>query len=358
MRTDYKDFAAQLNRSFPKTPERFQQIVSQEVCAQMNHSKNIIRKKRWKLHRVLLPTAACLILAGGTVADAQLPVFQNWLDGLGINAKTAEQLIIHSDETAEKIRMEPETSSSAEQENLSYEENLSFDVTDAYYDGATLMFWVASQSDFFDLSDHVYINEIDSRLEYVVEKEEGSGVYECKVSVVNPALQKADIDRLHVKVGVYTAPDKKNDYSFTIEADKFDAALQCEGAISDLDFGKIVSYTATVSPSVLNLHLDWEVYEEDMVQVLQWGGYILEDASGKRLTDAEWMRSCGSSVPEYDKEDKCTRFTQDLEIVGFDASSATMKLIPVRVQWDADGAMIPDSEEILEAYAITIDLKK
>ncbi len=45
MRTDYKDFAAQLNRSFPKTPERFQQIVSQEVCAQMNHSKNIIRKK-------------------------------------------------------------------------------------------------------------------------------------------------------------------------------------------------------------------------------------------------------------------------------------------------------------------------
>lgn len=208
------------------------------------------------------------------------------------------------------------------------------------------------------MSDHVYINEIDSRLEYVVEKEEGSGVYECKVSVVNPALQKADIDRLHVKVGVYTAPDKKNDYSFTIEADKFDAALQCEGAISDLDFGKIVSYTATVSPSVLNLHLDWEVYEEDMVQVLQWGGYILEDASGKRLTDAEWMRSCGSSVPEYDKEDKCTRFTQDLEIVGFDASSATMKLIPVRVQWDADGAMIPDSEEILEAYAITIDLKK
>ena len=70
MRTDYKDFAAQLNRSFPKTPERFQQIVSQEVCAQMNHSKNIIRKKRWKLHRVLLPTAACLILAGGCAASS------------------------------------------------------------------------------------------------------------------------------------------------------------------------------------------------------------------------------------------------------------------------------------------------
>ena len=86
-------------------------------------------------------------------------------------------------------------------------------------------------------------------------------------------------------------------------------------------FGKVVSYSVTVSPSVINLHLDWEVYEEEMVQILQWGGYLLEDASGKRLTDAEWMRSCGSSVPEYDEDGKCTTFAQDLEIVGFDASS-------------------------------------
>ena len=121
-------------------------------------------------------------------------------------------------------------------------------------------------------------------------------------------------------------------------------------------FGKVVSYSVTVSPSVINLHLDWEVYEEEMVQILQWGGYLLEDASGKRLTDAEWMRSCGSSVPEYDKDGKCTTFAQDLEIVGFDASSETMKLIPVRVEWNADGAMIPGSEVILEDCAIIINL--
>ncbi|MDE6365546.1 MAG: DUF4179 domain-containing protein [Lachnospiraceae bacterium] len=352
MRMDYDDFAAELNRSYPKTPERFQQIVSQEVCAQMNRSKHMVQKRKLKFYKALLPIAACLILAGSTVAAANLPVFQNWLNGLGINAGTAEQLIVHSGETDEKISMEPETVSGVEQEKFS------FHVTDAYYDGSTLIFWVATENDYFDLSDHVYINEIDSRLEYVAETEEGSGVYECKVSVVNQELQRADIDFLHVKVGVYTASDEKSDYTFTVESDKFVSALQNDGTVSDLDFGKIVSYTVTVSPSVVNLHLEWEVYEEDMVQILQWGGYILEDASGKRLTDAEWLRSCGSSVPAYDEDRKCTTFTQDLEIVGFDSSSTTMKLIPVRVQWDADGSMIPDSEVILEDRAVTIDLKK
>ncbi len=349
MRMDYDDFAAELSRSYPRTPERFQRMVSQEVCAQMNKGKQIVRRRKWMPYKALLPIAACLILAGGTVAAARLPVFQNWLNGLGSNAGTAEQLIVHSEETEERMSMEPETFDAGQ-------EALSFDVTDVYYDGATLIFWVATQNDFFDLSDHVYINEIDSRLEYVAETQEGSGVYECKVSVVDQELQKAAIDSLHVKVGVYTAPDKKSDYAFTVESDKFVSASQRKGAVSDLRFGKVVSYSVTVSPSVINLHLDWEVYEEEMVQILQWGGYLLEDASGKRLTDAEWMRSCGSSVPEYDEDGKCTTFAQDLEIVGFDASSETMKLIPVRVEWNTDGAMIPGSEVILEDCAIIINL--
>ena len=36
MRMDYDDFAAELSRSYPRTPERFQRMVSQEVCVQMN----------------------------------------------------------------------------------------------------------------------------------------------------------------------------------------------------------------------------------------------------------------------------------------------------------------------------------
>lgn len=48
MKTDYEDIAAELNRSFPKTPKRFQQIMSKEVCAQMNPKLNKTKKRKQK----------------------------------------------------------------------------------------------------------------------------------------------------------------------------------------------------------------------------------------------------------------------------------------------------------------------
>lgn len=356
MRTDYENFAAELSRSFPKTPERFQQIVSQEVSVQMNPVKKKVRKRKRKSFKALLPLAACLILAGSTVAAARLPVFQNWLNGLGINAETVEDSMIHSGDSSGAIIMEsiaePESSGDDTQN-----EPL-FRVTDVYYDGSTLIFWADPQNDYFDLSDHVYINGVDSRLEYVAETEEGSGIYECKVTVVDPNLQQTDTDVIQVNVSVYTAPDSRSDYSFTVESDKLGTAAKNTGSVSGLDFGQIVSYDVTVSPSVINLHLDWEVRDDSMMDILPWGDFILEDASGKRLTRDEWMRSTACSIPEYDEAGGYNTFSQDLEIVGFDASSPTMTIIPVRVQWDADGSQIPDSEEVLEDCAVTIELTK
>lgn len=358
MRTDYENFAAELSRSFPETPERFQQIVSQEVCAQMNPAKKKTRKRKLKSYKVLLPLAACLILAGSTAAAARLPVFQNWLSGLGINAGNAEESIIHSEDPSGVIIMESIAVSESEALNGNIQNEPLFQVTDVYYDGSTLIFWADPINDYFALSDHVYINGIDSRLEYTAETEEGSGIYECKVTVVNPELQQTDMDVIQVKVGVYTAPDSRSDYSFTVESDKLGTAVKNTGNVSGLDFGRIASYDVTVSPSVINLHLDWEVRDEGMMDILPWGDYILEDSSGKRLTRDEWLRSAACSIPEYDAAAGCNTFSQDLEIIGFDASSPTMTLIPVRVQWDADGSQIPDSEEVLENCAITIELTK
>lgn len=356
MRTDYENFAAELNRSFPKTPERFQQIVAQEVRAQLNPAKKRKRKRKWNLQKALLPTAACLLLAGGTVAAANLPVFQNWLNGLGSNARSVEESIIHSGEKDSVIIMEPFAESQPETSFNEEQDEPLFTVTDAYYDGVTLIFWARPHNDFFELGDHVYINGVDSRLEYVSETEEGSGIYECKVTVIDSGLQQTDTDRIHVKVSVYTAPDSKSEYSFTVESHKLGTAVQSTGNVSNLDFGKVVSYHVTVTPSVINLHLEWEVREDSMLAILQYGPYILEDASGKRLTEEEWLRSVACSIPEHDKTGVFTTFSQDFEIIGFDPASPTMTLIPVRVQWDANGSRIPDSEEVLEDYAITIDM--
>lgn len=358
MRTDYENFALELSRSFPKTPERFQQIVSREVRAQMNPVKTKSRKRKRKSYRALLPLAACLVLVGSTVAAARLPVFQNWLNGLGINAGTVEESMIHSEDSSGAIIMESIAEPESEAFSGDAQNEPLFRVTDVYYDGATLIFWADPQNDYFDLSDHVYINGIDSRLEYVVETEEGSGIYECKVTVVDPNLQQTDTDVIQVKVSVYTSPDSRSDYSFTVDSDKLGTAVKSTGNVSGLDFGQIVSYDVTVSPSVINLHLDWEVRDDSMMDILPWGEYILEDASGKRLTRDEWMRSTACSIPEYDEAGGYNTFSQDLEIVGFDASSPTMTIIPVRVQWDADGSQIPDSQEVLEDCAVTIELTK
>ncbi len=349
MRTYRKEFAEELNRTFPKTPETFRQAVVQEVREQMTPKKNRRRRKK-KLYKALIPLAACLILAGGTVVAANLPVFQDWLAGTGSNAVTIEPSIIHSGEAEEPISMGVTPESETE---ISDNDPL-FTVTDVYYDGSTLIFWADPKNDFFSLGDHVYINGIDSRLEYVVETEEGSGIYECMVSVVNNELQETDVNIIHVDVSVYTSPNSKSDFSFTVESDKLSASAHAAGSVSDLAFGQLISYNATLAPSIINLHLEWEVNEAGK-EILQFGDYILMDASGKRLARNEWLRSCSCSIPEYTETGACT-FSQDLEIKGFDASSPTITLIPVRVEWDADGMQIPGSEEVLEDYAITLDL--
>ena len=341
MKTYHDTFTEQLYRSFPETPESFQAVVSKAVDNQLNSIRGG-GKGGWKAYKALIP-AACLFLAGGTAAAAGLPAFHNWLTGLGANAGIVEEAVIHDIDSDSIITM-----------NDTAWEETPFTVTDAYYDGATLMFWVKSTYEFFDLSDHVYINGIDSRLEYAVETQEGSGLYECKVSVVDGALQETDMDTLQVRVGLYTAPDSKSDYSFTIESDKLGSAVRANGNAVKTDYGQIASYTAAVAPSVTNLQLKWVVNDADMVDTLRFGEYLIEDASGRRLTRNEWLRSCTYS--EYEEKENSVTFTQDLEITGFDASSPILTLIPVRVQWDAHGTQISGSEEILEDYAITIDL--
>jgi len=354
MKTYYDDFAEELSRSFPETPESFRQAVSREVKAHTVPARGRDRRKR-RSYKVLFPLAACLILAGSTAAAANLPVFQKWLAGMGINKKAVEESIIHEEEITEPVSAE--TAAGPEADALNNAENPLFTVTEAYFDGSTLMFWVKPESAYFELGDHVYINGFDSRLEYVAETEAGSGIYECKVTVVNEELQKADPGALCVEAGVYTAPGQKTEYSFTIESDKFGATAQTGGSISDLSYGRIVSYDVTVSTSVMNVKLNWEVSEESMLESLQYGEYILEDASGKRLNPNEWARSRSCSVPEQNEAGRTT-FTQELEIIGFDASSPSMTLIPVRVGWDEEGLRIPDSEDILEDCAFTIDLTK
>ncbi len=351
MKTSREHFKTELDRNFPKTPESFRLAVEEEVYAQLHAPRR--STKIFRPFRILAPVAACLVLIGGTVAAGGLPVFQNWLNRMQSNKAAVEKSIIHAKDKDDIIVIE---SNAEEEREDTAEESGLFTVTNAYYDGSTLMLWVDPRNDYFNLSDHVYINGIDSRLEYVDETEEGSGIYECKITVLDEELQLVNQESINVDVKVYTDSTTKEDFSFTIKSDKLGSSAKSEGSVSGLGFGSVTAYSVTVAPSSILLHLELEIQDETMAEVLGWGDYILADASGNRLTREEWLRSLAVPSKEYDSANNCTRLSQDLEIVGFDASSPTMTLIPVYTEWDADGNAIPESERILEDMAFTIKL--
>ncbi len=361
MGTFHENIAEELKKGFPETPESFRRLVEQEVQAQIAPPHSKTGRKKFRPLKVLLPLAACLALAGGTVVASDLPAFGEWLSHLKANRETVAESIIHQQDAGMPIILGP--APSLEQEvspevSVSSQDAASgeplFSITDAYYDGSTLIFWADPGEDSFDLGDHVYINGCDSRLEYVSETSQGSGVYECLVTVLDAQLHNASPEMIHVEVTVSLSGAPKVPYSFTLDSEKLGSTLRTSGSL-ETPYGEITSYTATLSPSRAFLSLDWTVTDPSMLQILQSGNYILEDAYGNRLERGDWLTSCSSS-PGEDTAEGHTLFHQELDIRNFDASSPTMTLIPVSIGADEEGYFLYDTQEVLEDKAFTIDL--
>lgn len=344
MGTFHENIAEELEKGFPETPESFRRLVEQEVQAQIAPPHPKTGRKKFRPLKVLLPLAACLALAGGTVIASDLPAFGKWLSQLGTNREAVAESIIHQQDAGIPITLGP-----ASEEPL-------FSITDAYYDGSTLIFWADPSGDSLDLGDHVYINGCDSRLEYVSETSQGSGVYECLVTVLDAQLHNAALEMIHVEVTVSLDGAPKVPYSFTLDSEKLGSTLRASGSL-ETPYGEITSYTATLSPSRAFLSLDWRVTDPSMLQILKSGDYILEDAYGNRLERGEWLISCSSS-PGEDTAEGHTLFHQELEIQNFNASSPTITLIPVDMEADEEGYFLYDTQKPLEDKAFTIELAK
>ncbi len=358
MGISHEDFAAELKNSFPETPESFRQLVKEEAFRHSASLHGPRRREKRKPFQALLPAAACLLLAGGTAAAAGLPAFQSWLASFHANQDIVEEAIVHSGDTGEPISMgtAPESENAAGDQANAPEEPL-FTVTDVYYDGSTLMFWADPAGEYFSLGDHVFVNDCDSRLEYAAETDEDSGIYECKVTILDESLQETVPDTITVKVGVYIDSTTKVPYSFTVDSDKLksSATARLSGSLT-APCGEITSYTVTIAPSMASIHLEWAVSDEAKAKLLKDGKYILEDAYGNRLAFHDWCQAYSYSGEEYDAETGCALFCQDLEIMNFDASSPAITLIPVSIDADAEGNFLYDTAEALEDMAFTIPL--
>lgn len=368
-------FHEELVSNFPETPDSFRRCVEQAVAEQA-----VEPRRRIRMSRILIPVAACIVLACGTVAAAELPVFQRWLAGLGVNGSTAGEFMI----SAEDIHAEnPELTEdkAAGNENIGEKGTDSeidegsiadsgingtgtasktlFTVTDAYFDGATLMFWAVPDEalGFLEFGDHVYINGVDNRLEYVVETEDGSGVYECKVTIMDSNLGSAAQGELEVTVGVYMPEGGKEDFSFTIASDKLQSVNKTENQLIELFYGTVEVCDLRVAPSAINFNLKWLVSDEDILDMIYIPSYFVEDSSGNRRRLDEMAMTAGVNSKVYNEAEGAWEFVQDIEIRDFDSASEYMVLIPYEGGYSEDGSHVPGTETPREDMSFTVRME-
>lgn len=356
---------SQWETGYPDMPNTFHNAVAECVEEQMQKK---LSKGGWNISRKLAPVAICLFLVGGTVTAAKLPAFQNFLSGLGKNEEYAKKLV-SSDITAEEKQGEVVTEQEGEREKQIVDEQQMevldekpvLTITDSYVDGTTIMIWAeakeAAGMDGFGFSDHIYVNGIECKKDYMVENPVGSGQFECKITVMGD-IPENDDGTLEVTTKLYDVDGQKKAFSFTIPATGMDNTMNASVQKVELENGYVELREATVSPSAVKLKLYYRFEGEECEKWLERyvdSGWVFEDADGNRLFDNECCKTKSYSNPSLLE----LSVSQDIEIEleAFDSASKSIKMIPYSKEKDAEGKGIPGTEELHEEYAVTFSLQ-
>lgn len=331
-----KSFKEQLKQEFPDTPENFRQCVEKAVAQQ-----NTIRKKHFRLMRTVIPVAACLVLVSGTVMAAELPRLHMWLAELGVNRQEAEESIIHIEDDQSVTGQDSNPTDG--QDAVGHDP---LTVTDVYYDGATLLFLAESGVGFpvLEFGDHVLINGTDNRLEYVAELEEGSGIWQCEVTVMDENLAQSQPEKLEVTVQIYLESGEREDFSFTVESDKFDSINTAVDQRFELSYGIVEVCDVQTAPSKVSFTLKWTVYEEETFEILRNNMFFCEDSSGVRYAPSELWGNSFCSPEVRSEETGWIEFEQSYELQNFDSNSEYMLFIPAEGGYNEEGAYVEGTE--------------
>ncbi|MDE6531202.1 MAG: DUF4179 domain-containing protein [Lachnospiraceae bacterium] len=332
-------FKETLKQEFPRTPESFRQCVNNAVSKQ-----RISRRKRFRFARTAIPVAACLILVSGTVMAAEFPVFTRWLADLGINAHEAEEMIVHVSDGQDSASVNGSQGGvfTDDRQNGVVEQEPLFTVTDVYFDGATLLFLAEPCAGIHELEfgDHVFINGTDNRLEYVVEIEEGSGIWQCEVTVMDENLAQENPEKLDVTVQVYMESGEKQEFTFTIESDKLGSIDTAENQHFELSYGTVEVCDVQTAPSKVSFTLKWTVYREEDFEMLRGALFFCEDSSGVRYAPNELRMNAFCSPEVRNEGTGWIEFEQGFEIQNFDSTSEYMIFIPAEGGYDEEGSYI------------------
>ncbi len=332
-------FKETLKQEFPRTPKSFRQCVNNAVTEQMDRSR-----KRFRIAKTVIPIAACLILVCGTVTAAELPAFTKWLAELGVNCQEAEGMIVHVGDGQTVSGQDAVGHDIIGQDAVGHDAigQEPFTVTDVYYDGATLLFLAESGAgwDELEFGDHVFINGTDNRLEYVVELEEGSGIWQCEVTIMDEELAASDPEKLDVTVQVYMESGGRQEVTFTVESDKFGSISTAADQRFEFSYGVVEVSDLKAAPSNVSFTLKWIIYNDEEFEILRDTLFFCEDSSGIRYAPNDLRMNTFCSPVVRNEETGWVEFEQSYEIRNFDSASEYMIFIPAEGGYDEDGSYI------------------
>ncbi|MDO4276364.1 MAG: hypothetical protein Q4D16_22075 [Eubacteriales bacterium] len=353
----------ELKTQFPKPPEHFQLAVREAVEEQLRTDVKKTSGKRKKYKKILLLSAAVLVLSTSTFAAVRqglLPYLEKW---------------IRTEDPAEQLQTD--IKETADMDGTPYSGPL-WTISQAWYDGGYLIFYAeASQEGLeYDLgSDHIYINGQDFLLNYIKDSE-NPGNYFCNVDLTDQNLEGVLDIVIPLKVWKDNNPVHKEAFSadeaeeymanveqletqeirFTVEENG--TVRKLSGKTAVLKDGEVEIKYAGAAPTATRIDFTYHMWGEDGQEKLSMitGMFQIEDSKGNIADSMKDLVNFIEVKEPYkdNKGDWCLDYS--IQVKGLDKETESLTIRPYRMSYDKEGKAVPGTEELLDFGEFTITL--
>lgn len=378
-------------REYPEKPIGFQDMIKARISEQVGEDKAeqicVEQSKRSNSkHTLLRPmkwvaAAAILLVCGTTAVAAVNPELRNYL----LERLKPEDVDTYMQDVEPEVKgKEGSLKDGTIPEDLELSlENPLWEVSDAWFDGATLYF-VATPSEEARLlwgkyeiypSDHSMVNGQDTLFECPdsehgegdLPEGEKTGQYHCKIDLTERDIS-GDMD---VTFKLYIMDRNSEDYT---ERKAQEIQFHVDGTASaskviengyeeqELPYGKVQISQFKLTPSVLYAEVKYIFNGADAKEkaLELYGGedggfslYYIEDSSGTRI-EGMYRNAYGAQREMTEEEDGSYCVTFWCETEGVNADTESLTFLPYTIEWDSDGKYIPGSEKILDWATFTV----
>lgn len=389
MKNKEQSIVEQLEKEFPIMPDYFegmlQHIIEDEVgAAAAEHICQERTDKKGKRHvrrtAVKWVVAAAIVLVCGVTVTATensdlFKVLSDILKWEHIEPYMQEVEPEVGQTTEFVPRQEEQISEKNGGQELTFESPL-WEISDAWYDGATLYFTASQSEEAKQLTDcdvnshdHIKVNGRDALLtanpmddfdyEYRIPYH---GRYECKVDLTNTQVE-GDLE-VCIPLVIYrhnaVNPQSKSyagkqEVTFTVRADHVEKAKKAPVGLDnrksyDFDGGTVEVWEFSIAPSILKIKfkytLDGPDAEEKINQISECQ---VKDADGN---DGEIMVS--SVEDHYTTKVGASGKIVEMEIRGIDPDTESLTIYMLTCDWDSEGKHIPGTEREVNSFTLPV----